>query len=179
LVLWYALLATPWPGLGAGYATLYCGVANTVFGDFGRGEVRFERAEPAVRGQDVAIALAREGDERPSARAPHNSRVLGYLPAAELAALVLASPTPWRRRLRALGWGMLSLHAILAVRLWIMLLSWFASDSSWQTFDPGDATSSVLAWATEVFVVSPTPSFLIPIVLWIPFTFRRADLERL
>ena len=176
LVLWYAVLAAPWPGVAGAYAAVYCGVANAVFGDFGRGEVRFRPTATGHGRLDVDIGLRRGGAAADAARAPHSSRVTGFLPTAELAALVLASPIQRRRKVRALGWGMLALHLFLLGRLWIMLLSWFAQDSPWQTLHPGSATSAFLALATEVLVVSPTPSFLVPLVIWLPVTFRRADL---
>jgi hypothetical protein len=68
------------------------------------------------------------------------------------------------------------LHAFLGLRLGIMLAAWFSQDSPWQTLDPGDATAAFLARANEALVVSATPSFLAPIVVWIPVTFRREDL---
>jgi hypothetical protein len=176
LVLWYAALAVPWPGLPTAYATAYCAVANTALGDFGRGEARFRPVDPRGGWHDVEIGLRRQGATEDAGRAPHDSRVTGYLPAAELAALVLASPIPWSRRLRALASSQLVLHAFLAARLWIMLAAWFSQDSPWKTMDLGDAMAAGLARATEVLVVSPTPSFLVPILVWIPVTFRRADL---
>jgi hypothetical protein len=176
LVVVYALLAAPWPGLARAYATVYSAAATALVGDFGRGEARFRPAADGNAAHDVEIGLRRQGDERDAAWAPHNARVLGYLPSAELAALVLASPVPWRRRLRALAMGMAVLHAFLGLRLGIMLAAWFSQDSPWQTLDPGDATAAFLARANEALVVSATPSFLAPIVVWIPVTFRREDL---
>ncbi|MDX1388557.1 MAG: hypothetical protein R3344_05180 [Acidobacteriota bacterium] len=179
LILVYGVLAVPWPAVRAGYAAVYRGVANVVFGSFGGdGIVRFEPAGSDEAGMDTLIQVRRRGSSVVGTTT-HDSRLTGYLPTIEVVALILATPVAWSRRWRALLWGLLAAHLFVGLRLYITLLRWFAGDAPWCLYDPGPVGTTVLVKVFEVAVVSPTLTYVVPLFIWIVATFRASDLSLL
>ena len=109
---------------------------------------------------------------------PHSARLTGYLPTAEVIALILALPIPWSRRWKALFWGLVLVNGFVVLRLEITLLYWFSGDRPFALYSPGPFWSEVLVGAREVVVVSPMLTFAVPVFIWILVTFRRGDLEQ-
>ena len=174
LLLLYGLLAAPWPGVRGAYSVAYRAAANLVFGSFGGGVVRF-RASPSGREEMDAEIVIRNRRSPVAGTTPHNSRMTGYLPTAEVIALILATPIPWPRRWRALLWGVVLVHGFVALRLVITLLHWFSVEEPWALYDPSPFWGNVLSTLFEFAVLAPTCTFLVPALIWILVTFRRSD----
>ena len=85
----------------------------------------------------------------------------------------------WRRRFRALAWGLLLTGAFVWLRLEILLLHWFSGDCAWCLYRPPPWLSSLLGWTFELVVVSPMLTFVAPLFIWVLATFRREDLRLL
>ena len=99
----------------------------------------------------------------------------GYLPTVEVVALILATPIPWRRRWKALLWGLLGAHVFVAARVGITLL--FATSLLRMGFfaDVSPFWPKAMAVTYDV-CMSLAASWVVPIFIWILATFRRADL---
>ena len=110
---------------------------------------------------------------------PCDTRTVGWLPTAETVALILATPLPWARRRIALLWGLLLAHAFIWLQLKIILLHWFTGEQPWCIYDPPGWIDTALEKAMVFGVLSPTPTVVVPLFLWVAATFRRGDLERL
>ena len=176
-VLLFGLLTVPWPGVQACYSTAYRAVANALFGSFGsEGIVRFEPRPSDRKWADTSVMMARRGSSEGIA-IPHSPRLRGYLPTAELIALILATPVPWSRRWRALMWGLLWVHGYILLKLVIALLHAYDGTDPWCLYALGPFWSKVLYGTYEVLVRSGTTPFLVPIFLWLAVTFRRSDWE--
>ena len=179
LVLLYGLLAVPWPGLRAIYAAGYRAVGNALFGSFGRdGAVRFRPLTQGREQADTAIDLANRRRTQSTATMGHSARLIGYLPTAEVVALILATPIAWRRRWKALLWGLLLVHGLIALRVTILLLYGFSSDQPCALYSPGPFWSDVLTKAYSLGAVWVSFTFVAPIFIWLLVTFRRIDLQR-
>ena len=97
-----------------------------------------------------------------------SSRIIGYTPTAVLVALILATPTKWKRRLWLLVWGMFLVHLFIALRLTVFLLnSGYAADKPYALFHPGAFWSDVLDRAKTVLADNPTFSYLVSVFLWL------------
>ncbi len=180
LVLLYALLVAPWPGLRACYGSGYRTVMNALFGSFGSdGIVRFEALAGDVEQVDTEIIA---GNRRTRARpisALHSTAVTGYLPTAEVVALIVATPIPWSRRWKSLLWGLLLVNGLVILRVAIALLYGFSGDHPIALYSPGPVWIAVLAGAHRVFATWINFSYVAPLFIWIVVTFRRSDWERL
>ncbi len=174
LLLFYGLLAVPWPGLRDAYSAAYRGTATAVFGSFGGGVVRF-RALTGERGTMDSEIFFRNPNSPTAGTTPHNTRMTGYLPTVETIALILATPIPWSRRWKALAWGIVLAHGFIALRLVITLLHWFSADGAWALYDPSPVWRSALSTAFEFGVVAPTCTFLVPVFIWMIVTLRPRD----
>ena len=184
LLIVYAVLIAPWPGIRKAYARGYRAVASVVFYRFGpAGRVNFEPLSDSTKLMDTRIQIIniRTGKSNVS---DHRAEYYGYLPSAELIALVLATPIPWLRRCKALLLALVLLHALMAFRMTIILLFGFSlpfgssGDQPWCQFHPGPFWSAVLAGANSMLVESTSFNFVAPVLIWIPVTLRRMDLQR-
>ena len=177
LLMIYGVFCIPWPGVRQGYAALYRGAGNGLFGSFGsEGVVRFRPLQAGQGRFDSEIQVGKRGS--PYLRTTqYDSTSAGYLPMAETIALVLATPIPWRRRWEALLYGVLLANGFVALRVYILLLHWFSSEQPWALYKPGQFWNEVLA-NVHGFTVPPACTFLVPVLIWILVTFRREDIRR-
>lgn len=179
LVLFYGLLVAPWPGLREAYARGYRAAGNALFGSFGSdGVVRFEPLSKGREQMDTEIGIGNLRTRPAPKFAQHSTRLTGYLPTAEVVALILATPIPWSRRWKALLWGLLLANGLVALRVTILLLYGFSGDHPCALYSPGPFWSEVLAGAHSVMVVWVSFTYVAPVFIWIVVTFRRGDLQK-
>ncbi|HUU83238.1 MAG TPA: hypothetical protein VM243_07010 [Phycisphaerae bacterium] len=178
LLLAYALLIAAWPVLRGAYSAGYRAVGNVVFQWFDpHGEVRFLPFSDAGRKMDTVAHLLnrRTGFSIPMGL---SSRLMGYVPTAEVIALILATPLPWSRRWNALLYGLILAHALALFRVTMLVLHGFSGTHEAALYAPGPFWSTILSAAYTVIAASLGFAFATPILVWILATFRRGDLER-
>jgi hypothetical protein len=182
-VLIYGLLMVPWLGLGAGYSKFYRAGAAFLFGPFRpEGVVRFE---PASDGEyDMKIVfysqdkMSPDGKMVPIGFINHNSRHAGYIYAAFLTALILATPIPWKCKGWALFWGMILMHGFIVFNLAIWILYGFNKEPlSLVMLSP--FWKRVLLLTIDVFVRNLTFGFIVCVFIWILVSFRREDWSKI
>ncbi len=175
----YGLLVVPWPEARRAYAAIFHIGANLLFGSFGdESEVRFAAPsqQTATREVDTEITLTRKTAQGfYQDRLPSTARQLGHMPTAILVALVLATPAPWRRRGNGLLWGLVALHAFIALRVGLLLVEAFSQDNALQMFTLSTFWERVLDRAIPALVRAPAGSYVIPILIWVLVLFRRSD----
>lgn len=173
----YAVLMAPWPGLEHGYAYLFRSGSNIVFARFWfwpDGGVRFLDLK-ALKPGDLAPGTPEleatgtfdTGMELRSQRAPGaygylrtSSRYVGYGPTVVLITLVLATPILWARRGWALLWGLLLIHAFIALRLTLTLsANGFAADKPYALFAPSALSKDILTWKALFRMIPPSLSW--------------------
>ena len=180
----YGLLIVPWPGLDQAYGDYFRALGTAFFSrDTGSRLVRFEPQEmPSAEhsrtpplGTRVTLANRDLADSQGNSKAQLidlDTRSIGWVPTALTAALILASPVPWRRRLGALAGGLVLIHLFILFSLqsWI----WDASPAvSLGTLSPfwKDRADDL----EYVLITQLGASFSVPLVIWIIVTFRRKD----
>lgn len=176
----YALLVLAWPVVRPAYGAFYCALGNVVF-QGGDGEVRFARKEriDPQQGFDVEVVMTKRGVPGKKNVMSSSSRLTGYLPTVSLVALVLATPIAWRRRRRALLWGLLLVHVFVALRMGIPIVRDFSNPNAIQVYYPGGFGRWALGIAERAFLRAPASWFVVPILIWILVAFRRDDRELL
>lgn len=173
----YGFLVAPWPGLRESYARGFRWTARVVYGHFGGdGIVTFHPLEDGNSRMDTQIRLGKRGVPY-AGPTEYNTRIGGYLPTAAVIALILATPIPWSRRWLALVWGLVGVHAFLALRMALNLFRWYCEDRTWALYDPGPTAHKLVICTWEVILGTPTSIFLAPFFIWIIVTFRRSDWE--
>ncbi|MHC5004764.1 MAG: hypothetical protein ACYTJ0_16755, partial [Planctomycetota bacterium] len=114
LVALYAALMLAWLVVGDAYGTVFRGAGDVLLGSpapdvrarFLPLEALGDRVDPRLAAfADVAIEMRHLGTGSVSVRAI-DSRFFGYVPTVVFVCLVLATPVSWRRRGRALAWGL-------------------------------------------------------------------------
>ena len=183
----YTLLIIPWPGTRDLYGSYLRSVAKLVLAEnHGRRILRFDEVPVSKRNQTldtrIMVANREQLDTSGSGRAVMldlDSHGIGWVSTALLIALVVATPVSWARRGWALLWGLLALHAMILFSLLVYI--WNQSD----TASGLDLIAFTPFWKTivsgleETLVTQLGASFVLPVLIWIPATFRARDLRTL
>lgn len=171
LLLLYALLAAPWPKVAETYATLFRFAGNFATRALVSGAtIHFGKPANSATGADVRISMETPWYSQPLAT-ELSSRLTGFLPTAQVAALVLATPIIWSRRLRALFWTVLLVNCFIALRVACVIYVLYSV-----TAPPAQLAGPILADLVSI-TASPTPAFLVPPIAWLVITFRSEDLH--
>jgi hypothetical protein len=169
----YAVLIVGWPLFAPAYRPIYCSLGNLVFGG-GEASVHFrprETRDPF----DVELVLTRKGPPEVRGRATNDSHLVGYLPTVSLIALVIATPIAWKRRRRALLWGLVLVTIFVLLRMAIPIWRDFSRPDALQVYHPGPAARWVLGIAERALLSAPASWFVVPILIWVVVAFRRED----
>ena len=183
VIILYALLMIPWPGVREGYGYVYRACGNKFFRTFGStGRVYFAPISPAPKGKDAKdTSVTLENIQARGARGTMdmNSRLMGYLPTVFAAALILATPVPWKRQLWALLWGVLLMSAFAGLELALRLIDAFSDKNVLAVFSLGPAAKTMVVILLKVLGMSPVTAYIAPIFVWVLVTFRRGDWAKL
>jgi hypothetical protein len=162
------------------YATAFRAMGDTLFGSFGsQARCEFLEVEPDDRRTDTEIKMTNLRAAKWQKRRV-SSRMMGYVPAALVTALALATPIPWRRRAWALILGLLFVHLFVALALGISILHAFCGlegTSEIAVWSLGPIASLALSFAFTVFVAYSAGQFVVPVIIWALVTFRRREWE--
>ncbi len=174
----FGLMMAPWPRLGRAYTKFYSASAGFLFGSFGpTGIVTFEPLHDSE--YDLHVTLynqARTGPDgdKVAIQTRHSSRHAGYMYVAFLAALILATPIPPRRKAWALFLGIILIHGLVALQLAIRILHAFHSRPL-SMFVMSTFSKRVLSICHQAFAVNVTFGFVVCVFIWILVSFRRRD----
>jgi hypothetical protein len=174
----YAALSAVWPAVGEAYGRDYAETGQRLFGSASRASaVRFGRIEP-VGGLDIRIVFSNRSTSQTLSML-RSSRFTGYGLASLLAALVIATPLPWRRRLRALAWGLLFVHLFMALALGLLVLDMFSNGDALAVVHLPAPVKLLLDLATFHLSLFKTAPYVVCFLIWGLATFRRGDWETL
>lgn len=175
-MLYYLILVAGWSGLMEGYRAAFLAGGNLLFCRFGSaGAVSFEPLESAGRTFDTQLVLSLLRPPFARGELDMASDYTGYRPTVFLIALVLATPIPWSRRLRALAWGLLGITAFVALRLELRLLDAFSDDNALALYAPSPFWKATLNALVLILVKAPMGHYMIPTFVWALVAFRRGD----
>jgi len=181
LVLLYALFMIPWPGVRDAYASAYRAGGDFLFRTFGgQGRVYFEPLVSSATGFDAhdTQAILHNLTTRARGTMPMNTRLMGYLPTAFAAALVLATPIPWRRRVLALCLGVALMSTFAAFEMWLRLWEAFTDPSPLALRELPGWGRALLKAVLNVVGRSPVSAYIAPVFVWILTAVRRDDIRR-
>lgn len=186
LVAIYALLIIPWPGSRDLYGAYLRSVARLVLvEENGHRILRFDQISAARRNRTldtrITIANREQLDANGSGRAvmlDFDSRGIGWSPTALLIALVVSSTAiPWKRRLRALAWGLLAIHGLILFSIEVYILNQSDTTSGLELFELSSFWKMIVSGLEETLVTHLGASFVVPLLVWIVVTFRSEDLQ--
>jgi hypothetical protein len=183
----YTALIIPWPGSRDFYGSYLRSVAKLVLAeDNGRRILRFDEVPASKRNRTldtrITVANREQLDASGSGHAVMldlDSHGIGWVPTALLIALVVATPVSWPRRLRALFWGLLTVHAFILASIEVYI--WNQSDASngLNLVELSPFWKTVVNGLEETLVTQLGASFVFPLLIWILSTFRAEDIHRL
>ena len=176
----YVILTLPWPGGDRLYGEYFRTLCRLFFHDDDRREIAFKNpAQDSPRPLDTRIEIANRAllhadESGPVRNVDLDARNFAWEPMALLLALTIATPLPWRRRMRALLGGSIALHVLL-----LLFLSFCIWDESAEiglvTFSP---FWKAVADGFREFLRSEA-TIALPPIIWVLFTIRREDAKGL
>ena len=106
-----------------------------------------------------------------------NDYMVGFLPTFTLLALLLATPMPWKRKLGAIGIGLLLITLFVISRQWILVHTAMGNNAHLDLADMSEGTVRFLIGLRRVFVTNIVVSMMVPFLLWGMLVFRTEDLK--
>lgn len=182
VLLIYALLMAPWPGLEEAYRHLFSVSNSFLLGSFGsEGIVYFEPIlEPTGR-LDTMLTLTNHDQLRREdglfGVAWVSSRYSSYMAIAFVMALILSTPIPTRRQAWALLWGLLLIHGFVIFKLTILILCTYKQHTDISPFVFSPFWANVLDILHTMIANNFNLSLLIPVPIWILVSFRSQEWE--
>ncbi len=166
----FLVLVLPWTHvISHGYAAFFRAIGNALFTNIHDDSViAFERMDgDPERDTRVSFKHKPTGYVLPVGV---NSRNKGFIATAFVAALVLATPFRWRRRLITLAVCLVVMTGFVALRQYIFIAGVIYTDlDDWQ--------KKTLAFLNWICVESFAGEFVIPLGIWGMISFRRKDFE--
>lgn len=171
----YAVLMALWPAVSDVYGSLFRFGGKSLFGSLSSVQVRFEHLPDAEEMKDTRIWVRKPGSPKWK-RFRVSSRHMGYLCTALLTGLLVATPLPWRRRIRAILWGVLVVHGFIALRQGITVAYGLHLSIGEPQMLRDPSWSTPLRIGVEFVAGGPAASCIAAILIWVLVSFRREDL---
>lgn len=196
----FAIFMAPWPGLEKGYAAAFRTGGDVTFSRtfwfWTQARVRFLdlRADdlvgkintvipgklppgvvpPRASGvKDTLMVLMNTDTPASTGQLRTSSRYIAYVPTVMVIAMILATPLARSQRIRALIWGLIWVHAFVALRISLTLAAkGFAAEKVYALFHPGQFMSGLLTRLETLLSDDPTVSFIFPAFLWFVLAMR-------
>ena len=174
----YVLLVSPWPGLGAAYSMFYRKGAAFLFGSFGsKGVVLFRPSGNSPYEIDMYFLdrerISADGKVN-SLLVHHTCRYAAYRHIVSVIALILATPIPFRRRAKALFWGLILMHCFIVLKL-MVLISYTFNNEPLSLLALNPFSERLLFVTHQLIIDSVSFNFIAPVFIWILVSFRRED----
>jgi hypothetical protein len=183
----YGLLIAPWLGLDAAYGRLFREVGNLIFSRtnprhfviFAIGDATIDAARPTevLAGDRNLLDAHGYG---PMKQIELDTRLMSFVPASLIIALILATPLPWRRRVWALWWGLICLYGFdfLPIAVWL-LQEPDNSAGGLALLNLPPVARMVVNHLLDILFGKMDMVGFVPIVIWVLVTFRQRDLAKL
>jgi len=161
------------------YPSLYRATANVLFQSCGSGRVaKFEPFDDPRGVSETRMSVGTRAGGFPHGLGLNTVRE-GYVPTALVVALGLATPLPWRRRLRLLVLDLVVVHVFLLLRLCVTIAWGFSVTRI------GDEPLLALSpfWATairrldQILTGDLNISYVAPVLIWAIVTMRHRDVR--
>lgn len=166
----YILLMLPASRGNKLYCEALCKVGNTCYQHFSRGGyVRFSPQHDKGK-NDIELFISRsdwiDGGKLTGASAPKASDRIGYLITAFFAALMLATPMPWKRKLVVLPAGLLLVNAFVLLKLRIIILHAYTQVPIFDLYQE-EATKQTIGWWYQHVAANATLGYSVVMVVWL------------
>jgi len=178
----YGLLIIPWPGGNELYARYFAALGQMAFSREGeKREVQFvshttQHGFTTLTTQMI-ISNRDQVDQNGKVKAlivDLDTRSIGWVPTALVIALVLATPVPGSRRLRALFPGLLLVQGFILFSLQACIWN-KSAELKLLTVTP--FWKYLLDGLDYTLLTQMGASFSVPVLIWLLVTFRKQDLD--
>lgn len=178
----YGVWLAAWPWTQNVYRAFFRQVGQSLLHKVGNtGRVKFTNMDQVERERDTLMILENTAFTKQHEENPVSARYLGYLPTGFTIALVLATPTPWHRRLWSLFLGVILIQLFITFQLWLGVLWRFSGPAtdSFFIYHPGTFWRGALDVLRKVLAMSPVTAYIAPVFIWLLVSFRVEDLTRI
>jgi len=177
------LFVLAWPVVRPAYRAVFvktAGLVNVLIP--GDAQVRVRAAKEPKGYKDVEFGLGLHSTGKVYTGRGAGSFWRGYIFLAAFGALCLATPIPWRRRLKSAVIGIVLVQALIVVRLVVPMLSGFSlspKPGGGRLMELGPTTQRIVEGMEVALWMNSTIFVLLVLFLWAALTLRAEDLERI
>jgi|GEM_PF-3546047 len=174
------LMLVPLSGLKRPYGQALRGCTNLVISAMEMSSDVRIKVPPQPQGADSVILI--RNAPNPTVRRPVDTGFVGYLPTVCGISLALATPIPWRRRVRSVILVALLVQVFVATRMATLVIQMFLADPNLQGEVPGLLKSPVargLLYRLTGIDGETTLFLIVPMAIWAIVTLRVEDIKRL
>lgn len=174
----YLLLLLPQANMGRIYAEQFCKLGNYLFADFPQGGyVRLTTQDDKGR-NDISLFLSNaswiENGKLTGVTTNKASDRIGYLITAFFAALVIATPVTWKRKLVALILGLVLVSAFVMLKLYVIILQAFTQVDWFGLFQEPSTKQGIQFWY-ENFAAPASYGYSFVLIVWLALSIRRRE----
>lgn len=177
-ILLYGVLMGLWPVAYDTYGVFFKGGTELLYGSLGSSRaVQLRPLPPSERLDENDTQLVfKTGASRNWRSTKISVRDIGYLSTTVLVGLIVATPIPWRRRVRALLAGMVLLHGVIALRLGILIAALFDRTSPAPWITPDTFWGKAVDAGIVRFSLGQPIAYIVSILIWMLVSLHRDDL---
>jgi len=178
----YLLLLLPKASMNEIYAEQFCKLGNYLYADFPQGGYVRLSTQTDKGKNDIALFLSNaswvENGKLTGVTTNKASDRIGYLITAFFAALVIATPHNWKRKLVALTLGFLLVTAFVMLKLYIIILQAFTQVDWFGLFQEPSTKQSIQFWY-ENFAAPASYGYSFVVIVWLALSIRRREWKHL
>lgn len=178
----YLLLLLPQVNMNEIYAEQFCKLGNYLFADFPQGGyVRLTTQDDKGK-NDISLFLSNaswvENGKLTGVSTNKASDRIGYLITAFFAALVIATPLKWKRKLLTLILGLVLVTAFVMLKLYVIILQAFTQVDWFGLFQEPSAMENIQFWY-ENFAAPASYGYSFAVIVWLALSMGTREWKHL
>lgn len=178
----YVILLLPQVNMNRVYAEQFCKLGNFLFEDFPQGGYVRLTTQADKGKNDIALFLSNaswiENGKLTGVTTNKASDRIGYLITAFFAALVIATPVSWKRKLVALISGLVLVTAFVMLKLYVIILQAYTRIDWFGLFQEPSAKQSIQFWH-ENFAAPATYGYSFVVIVWLALSIGTREWKQL
>ena len=178
----YLLLLLPQVNMNGVYAEQFCKLGNYLYKDFPQGGYVRLTTQTDKGKNDIALFLSNaswiENGKLTGVTTNKASDRIGYLITAFFAALVIATPVSWKRKLVALIVGLTLVTAFVMLKLYVIILQAYTQVDWFGLYQDPVAKQSIQFWH-ENFAAPASYGYSFVVIVWLALSIGPREWKHL
>lgn len=178
----YLLLLLPQANINRIYAEQFCNLGNYLYADFPQGGYVRLKTQTDKGKNDIALFLSNaswiENGKLTGVTTNKASDRIGFLITAFFAALAIATPIPWKRKLVLLIAGFALVTAFVMLKLYVIILQAYTRVDWFGLYQEPAAKANIQFWYDN-FAAPASYGYSFVLIVWLALSIRPREWRKL